>query len=448
MFDKQLALFIVISILTAVSASCSNEPSAPTQIPLPPTPSLAVTTPAFPSPTTVLSPTVVPFQPIVLNLQKDSLFKALPQDEASCLATGLGGREKAASLIDPNYRSGFSGNSLSDEVLDATKRCISQQTVNELLVGQITLDSVALSNTTVNCIEEKTIGVPIEVILTIATTDIALDSVFVLLQSALCLNTQERENILKTDSFFAFNDFGGINAIECAANKLGPINLTDVLEALQVDDSGDVFDLSKIPEHLPLLIECHVLDDSTFESTGLSASQISCLLKENEEKTIQIMESASNGSLGIKDLVEISVAIEACELALEDLIQAVGIQVTPQPKANKPATSQVAPKATPSEPENLPAKPQPTATEPTTLQVTPEPTSEKLSEDKQPSDTATPTTSLDLESIFSDEQLECLRKELGEDTIDMLLAGGAPDITMFPVLTSCSIDVGSLLKLR
>ena len=150
----------------------------------------------------------------------------------------------------------------------------------------------------------------------------------------------------------------------------------------------------------------------------------------------------------IKDLVEISVAIEACELAIEELIQAAGLQVTPQPKANKPASSQLTPKATSSEPENSPAKPQPSATESTTLQVTPEPTSEKLSEDKQPADIATPMTSPDLESIFSNDQLECLRKELGEETIDMLVAGGPPNITMCPVLTSCSIDVTTLLKLR
>ena len=337
---------------------------------------------------------------------------------------------------------------MSAEGLEATNKCITQQTIDELIVGQMTVDSVDISDTTVNCIREKTSGVPIEIILAITTQDIAFDSIFVLLQSALCLNMQERESISKSESFFGFSEFGGINAIECAANKLGPINLTDVLEALQVDNSGDTFDLAKIPEHLPLLIECHVLDDSTFESTGLSASQISCLLEENGEKTIQIMESASDGSLEINDLIEISVAIEACELVVEELIQAVGLQVTPQPKANKPASSQLAPKATSSEPENSPAKPQPSATESTTLQVTPEPTSEKLSEDKPPADIATPMTSPDLESIFSNDQLECLRKELGEDTIDMLLAGAPPNITMFPVLTSCSIDVTTLLKLR
>ena len=424
------------------SVSCSNEASEPTQTPVLPTPTLIAITPAVPS------PTIVPFKPIILDPQKDSLFEALSETESSCLADNLGGREKAASVIDLSYTSGLLGSSLSAEGLEATNKCITQQTIDELIVGQMTVDSVGISNTTVNCIREKTSGVPVEVILTITTKDIALDSVFVLLQSALCLNSQEREAISESDTFFGFNDFGGINAIECAANKLGPTDLTDVLEALQAGDSREAFDLSAIPEHIALLIECDVIDDSAFEGTGLSTRQIGCLLNKNEEKTIQIVDSASDGSLEIKDLAEISVAIEACELALEDLIQAVGIPATPQPKANKPATSQVAPKATPSEPENLPAKPQPTATEPTTLQVTPEPTSEKLSEDKQPSDTATPTTSLDLESIFSDEQLECLRKELGEDTIDMLLAGGAPDITMFPVLTSCSIDVGSLLKLR
>ncbi len=413
MFDKRLAIFF-ISVLAIASVSCSNETSEPTQAPALTIPTLIAITPTVPN------PTIVPFKPIILDPQNDSLFEALTETESACLANNLGGRKNAASVIDLNYTSGLLGSSLSKEVLNATNKCITQQTIDELIVGQMTVDSAGISDTTVNCIREKTSGIPIEIILGITTQDIAFDSIFVLLQSALCLNIEEREKVSKSESFFGFSEFGGINSIECAANKLGPINLTDVLEALQVDDSGNVFDLSKIPEHLPLLIECQVLDDSTFESTGLSASQIRCLLSKNEEKTIKIIESASDNSLELKDLIEISLVIEACELSLKDLIQAVGIEATPQPLATEPAS----------------------------LKTTPEPTSEQLSKDKQPAHIATPMTSTDLESIFSEEQLECLRKELGEDTIDMLLAGSPPDITMFPVLTSCSIDVTTLLKLR
>ena len=441
MFDKRLAIFIFISVLAAASVSCSNETSVPTQTPVPLTPTLIAITPALPS------PTIVPFQPIILDPQKDSLFEALPENESSCLADNLGGREKAASVIDLSYTSGLLSSSLSAEVLDATNKCITQQTIDELIVGQMTVDSAGISDTTVNCIREKTSGVPIEIILATTTQDIAFDSIFVLLQSALCLNIQERENVSKSESFFGFSEFGGINAIECAANKLGPTDLMNVLEAFRTDDSGKLFDFSTIPDHVPLFIECGLIGDSAFASTGLSAPQIGCLLKENEEKTIQIMKSASDGSLEIKDLAEISVAIEACELALEDLIQAVGIQVTPQPIATEPAL-QITAEATATDPANVQVTPQPTATEPASLQITPKATSKESTEDKQPSDTAASTTSPDLESIFSDEQLECLRKELGEDMIDMLRAGGAPNITMLPVLTSCSIDLSSLLKLR
>ena len=442
MFDKRLAISIFISVLAAASVSCSNETSEPTQTPVPPTPTLIAITPAVPS------PTIVPFQPITLDRQRDSLFEALPENESSCLADNLGGREKAASVIDLSYTSGLLGSSLSAEVLDATNKCITQQTIDELIVGQMTVDSAGISDTTVNCIREKTSGIPIEIILATTTQDIAFDSIFVLLQSALCLNIQERENVSKSESFFGFSEFGGINAIECAANKLGPTDLMNVLEAFRADDSGKLFDFSMIPDYVPLLIECGLIGDSAFESTGLSAQQIGCLLKENEEKMIQIMESASDSSLEIKDLAEISVAIEACELALEDLIQAVGIQVTPQPTATEPANLQITSEATAIVPANLQVTPQPTATESASLQITPEATSKESTEDKQPSDTATSTTSPDLESIFSDEQLECLRRELGEDMIDMLLAGGAPNITMLPILTSCSIELSSLLKLR
>ena len=51
----------------------------------------------------------------------------------------------------------------------------------------------------------------------------------------------------------------------------------------------------------------------------------------------------------------------------------------------------------------------------------------------------------DVELPFTEEQIACLTEELGDEVIANLLAGGAPDFSLFAALTACDIDVLSLL---
>jgi hypothetical protein len=50
-----------------------------------------------------------------------------------------------------------------------------------------------------------------------------------------------------------------------------------------------------------------------------------------------------------------------------------------------------------------------------------------------------------IELPFSDEQIICLTTEIGEDQIANLLAGGAPDLSIFSALTKCKVDLSTLL---
>jgi hypothetical protein len=47
---------------------------------------------------------------------------------------------------------------------------------------------------------------------------------------------------------------------------------------------------------------------------------------------------------------------------------------------------------------------------------------------------------------FTTEQMACLTSELGADEVANLLAGGAPDFSLFAALTTCGIDPFSLLN--
>ena len=51
----------------------------------------------------------------------------------------------------------------------------------------------------------------------------------------------------------------------------------------------------------------------------------------------------------------------------------------------------------------------------------------------------------DLELPFSEEQIICLTNEMGKDQIANLLAGGAPDLSLFGALTTCEVGLATLL---
>ncbi|MDA1280310.1 MAG: hypothetical protein O3B95_09785 [Chloroflexi bacterium] len=51
----------------------------------------------------------------------------------------------------------------------------------------------------------------------------------------------------------------------------------------------------------------------------------------------------------------------------------------------------------------------------------------------------------ELDLPFTEEQINCLISELGEDEIAKLLSGGAPDLSLFSALGKCEIDALSLL---
>ncbi|MEE8046013.1 MAG: hypothetical protein V3T49_04160, partial [Dehalococcoidia bacterium] len=56
-----------------------------------------------------------------------------------------------------------------------------------------------------------------------------------------------------------------------------------------------------------------------------------------------------------------------------------------------------------------------------------------------------PEDLIDVELPFTEEQIICLTNELGEEQISNLLAGGAPDLSLFTALATCGVDIATLL---
>jgi hypothetical protein len=51
----------------------------------------------------------------------------------------------------------------------------------------------------------------------------------------------------------------------------------------------------------------------------------------------------------------------------------------------------------------------------------------------------------EIELLFTEEQITCLRSEIGDDQIANLLAVGAPDLSLFSALSKCEVNLSVLL---
>lgn len=292
--------------------------------------------------------------------------------------------------------SALESNPITPTEADAIDGCISDETVQSVFVGQLEREAGGLSDPTVICIGEQIGGLSAAALF---TDEPQVDATISLLKGIFCLNSEERAAISVSDAAYGFGDYGGIDALECVVNGVGPTGLGDLMGALS---SSDV-DFSGLSNLFPLLIECGALNDSVFEETGITADQVGCLLGELGESGLALLDpGAADPELG--DLAAMFAALDACGIDLEDLLEGADSLLDPNASGG--------------------VNVDPTAQTELTVEI-PDVT--------------------DVELPFTEEQIACLTEELGDEVIANLLAGGAPDFSLFAALTACDIDVLSLL---
>ena len=389
MFRQKSVVFSLLAAVLVVVVACSSVTPTPTAVPPTATP-----VPPTPTPTPEPTPTPVPVESITIDPTKDPVgfLEALPASEASCVTTALGGRDRVLAMLE----SALESNPITATEADAIDGCISDETVQSVFVGQLEREAGGLSDPTVICIGEQIGGLSAAALF---TDEPAVDAAISLLKGIFCLNSEERAAISVSDAAYGFGDYGGIDALECVVNGVGPTGLGDLMGALS---SSDV-DFSGLSNLFPLLIECGALNDSAFEETGITADQVGCLLGELGESGLALLDpGAADPELG--DLAAMFAALDACGIAMEDLLEGAALPLDPNSSGG-------------------------VILDPT-VQI------------ESPGDV--PDVS-DIELPFTEEQIACLAEELGEDTVANLLAGGAPDFSLFAALTACGIDVLSLL---
>jgi hypothetical protein len=224
----------------------------------------------------------------------------------------------------------------------------------------------------------------------------AADVIISSLKGVFCLASDERARISASEAAYGFGELGGIDALECVVNGVGPTGLTDLVDVF----SGEEYDFEALGDLFPLMIECGAVDDSEFEELGVSADQIGCVLGELGEDGLALFDQAA-GEPDLSDLGALLGTLSNCGIELDDLMGASELPINPGDLID---------------PVIIP-----------TVQL------------ELPEDLA------DVELPFTEEQIICLSTELGEDQIANLLEGGAPDLSLFSALSKCEVDLSVLL---
>ena len=385
MSRQQYLLFIALAAVMALAIACSSSPK-PTATPVPPT--------ATPVPTA--TPTPVPVAPIETDWQSNpvAFLDSLPQSEADCAIGALGGRERVLAMLETN----LGEDRLTAEEADALDACLSDETVLAVFVGQLSREAGSLSGTTIGCIREKITGMSAAGLF---AEELAADSIISSLQGVFCLNDDEREAISSGDSLYGFGEFGGIDALECVVNGVGPTGLSDLVGM----SSSDAIDFAAIGDMFPLMLDCGAIDDSQFEELGVSAKQVGCVLSELGEEGLAFLDPTA-AEPNLEDLSSLLGVLSLCEITLEDLMGESILPVDPADAMTDP-----------------PELEQPIAT----LEI------------------EAPVDLIETDLPFTQEQIDCLTTEIGEDQIENLLAGGAPDLSLFAALATCEVDLSTLL---
>jgi hypothetical protein len=392
MFRQKTVIILAISAIMAIAIACGAA-AEPTATPVPPT--------STPVPTPVPTSTPVPIVPIEIDWETNAVgfFESLPESESSCAADALGGRERVLSMLESNLGS----ERLTPAEAEALDACLSDETIRAIFIGALSREAGSLSDATIVCIGEKIGGMSAA---SLFLDEPAADVIISSLQGVFCLNHDERAAVSSSEAMYGFGELGGIDALECVVNGVGPTGLEDLMA---LASSGDI-DIAAIGDLLPLAVECGVIEDETFHDLGITADQIGCMLAELGEDGLALLDPTA-AEPDISDLSGIFAALGTCEIEIEDLLGSGVLPIDPG------------------------ALTDPTAT----IDAVEIPTVVIALPDSLPDDLA------DLDLPFTDEQLACLITEIGEDEINKLLAGGVPDFSLFAALATCEIDLAVLL---
>ncbi len=302
----RLALATLLSVVAIFAfAACSSTAATPT---------------ATSVPTEVPTPTPVPIKVISIDPEQDAegFLAALPASEVDCATSAVGGHEQLVSLISSQ---GDAADGISDIQLRVLASCIGNETMKSIVVGQLQIAAGGLSDATVACISQYTDGIDFAGVF--SGQIVESDAIVSTLQALFCLSPEERASLEKSGTdLVSVDQMGGIDALECAVDGAGPDGIQVFASMFGADGEVDPLAVSKF---MQLMIDCGVVDDEAFASSGMTADQMSCMFEKLDPAALDSLLTITDGTSGTPDLAaaaSVFTALSDCGIDLQSLIDA------------------------------------------------------------------------------------------------------------------------------
>lgn len=391
---------ILIAILTTITAflfSCtgtvkeSETIQEPTLIPT-----------IIPSPTP--TPTPIPMRIIDIDPMYDPnrFISEIPVSEINCLSNTLGNKQILVDLI-----SGEPGTVYIDqEQAKTSDACLSNKTIERIIIGQLDLHSGGLSQNSVDCIKDRTGGSGSFVYL--FAKDPPDESYLTILQALFCIDTEERMIFESSRLGKLTAALGGIEKIECIVNEIGPLGLNKLgsifnsLPTILYENQGSL-------DSLRPLLSCGYLDKQ-LDVAGITSFEAICLLEHADKKSVSTVLIGDHDQLTPKLVVDLVDAAVKCNISIKNTNIAFP---TPTPK--------------------------PTSTAEPSTKKSNEVTDTKI-------ENATESIQSSIEKILKDSEITCLKKYISEQEIEMMVETLSPTMEMFLAITKCNINITEVLS--
>ncbi|SVD21060.1 uncharacterized protein METZ01_LOCUS373914, partial [marine metagenome] len=259
----------------------------------------------------------VPVAPIDIDPLKDPVgfFDSLPAAEATCATDALDGRDRVLAMLESELETA----KLTAAEAEAIDNCLSNETVQAVFVGQLAREAGTLSDATVSCIAEQTRGMSAAGLF---VEQPATDSIISSLKGVFCLNHEERAALSDSDAMYGFGEIGGIDALECVVDGVGPTGLEELMGLASTDSMF----FTSVGELFPLMIECGAIEDSTFNELGVSADQVGCVLSEVGEAGLALLDPTA-AEPDLSELGSMLGALVNCGIELEDLLEGAALPI-------------------------------------------------------------------------------------------------------------------------
>jgi len=353
-------------------------------------------------PTIIPSPTPTPVSMRIIDIDPmydpNRFISEIPVSEINCLSNALGSKQILVDLISAEPGTVY----IDQEQAKVSDACLSNKTIERIIIGQLDLHSGGLSQNSVDCIKDRTGGSGSFVYL--FAKDPPDETYLTILQALFCIDTEERMIFESSRLGKLTSALGGIEKIECIVNEIGPLGLNKLGSIFNSLPTILYENQDSLDSLLPLL-SCGYLDKQ-LDVAGITSFEAICLLEHADKNSVSAVLVGNQNQISPKLVLDLVNAAVKCSISIEN-------------------TNIAFPAPTP----------EPTSTaEPSTK------------ESKEETENTTESIQSSIEKILKDSEITCLKKYISEEEIEMMVETLSPTMEMFLAITKCNINITEVLS--